>query len=127
MLRHLTNLNVKKATGADGISAKLLRMATPGIPTSLTKLFNYSLKTRQIPRDWKAAHVTPVHKKDVKELAENYRPVSVLPVVTKVFEAIVHTQLFVYLQDNSLLNSAQSGFCPLHNTQHVLLRSVDDW
>ena len=52
---------------------------------------------------------------------------SVLPVVAKVFEAIVHTQLFVYLQDNSLLNSAQSGFCPLHNTQHVLLRSVDDW
>ena len=39
----------------------------------------------------------------------------------------MHTQLFVYLQDNSLLNSAQSGFHPLHNTQHVLLRSVDDW
>ena len=55
MLRHLTNLNVKKATGADGISAKLLRMAAPGIATSLTKLFNYSLKTGQIPRDWKAA------------------------------------------------------------------------
>ena len=66
--------------------------------------------------------MTPVHKKDVKELAENYRPVSVLPVVAKVFEAIVHTQMFVYLQDNS----AQSGFC-LHNTQHALLRSVDDW
>ena len=49
---------------------------------------------------------------------------SVLP---KVFEAIVHTQLFVYLQDNSLLHSAQSGFRSLHNTQHVLLRSVDDW
>ena len=96
MLRHLTNLNVKKATGADGISAKLLRMAAPGIATSLTKLFNYSLKTGQIPRDWKAAHVTPVHKKDVNKLAENYRPVSVLLVVAKVFEIIVHTQLFVY-------------------------------
>ena len=62
MLRHLTNLNVKKATGADGISAELLRMATPGIATSLTKLFNYSLKTGQIPREWKAAHATPVYK-----------------------------------------------------------------
>ena len=58
MLRHLTNINERKATGADGISAKLLRMAAPGIATSLTKLFNYSLKTGQIPRDWKAAHVT---------------------------------------------------------------------
>ena len=96
VLHHLTTLNVKKATGVDGISAKLLRMAAPGIATSLTKLFNYSLKTGQIPRDWNATHVTLVHKKDVKELAENYRPVSVLPVVAKVFEAIVHTQLFVY-------------------------------
>ena len=51
----------------------------------------------------------------------------VLPIVAKVFEAIVHTHLFVYLQDNSLLHSTQSGFHPLHNTQHVLLRSVDDW
>ena len=76
VLCQLTNLNERKATGADGISTKLLRMAAPGIATSLTKLFNYSLKTGQIPRDWKAAHVTPVHKKGVKELAENYRPVS---------------------------------------------------
>ena len=83
-------------------------MAAPGIATSLTKLFNYSLKTGQIPRDWKAAHVTPVNKKGVKELAENYRPVSVLPIVAKVFEAIMHTQLFVYLQDNSLLHSISS-------------------
>ena len=127
LIRHLTNLNERKATGADGISAKLLRMAAPGIATSLTKLFNYSLKTGQISRDWKVAHVTPVPKKGVKELAENYRPVSVLPIVAKVFEAIVYNQLFVYLQDNFLLHSAQSGFRPLHNTQHVLLRSVDDW
>ena len=71
VLRHLTNLNERKATGADGISAKLLRMAAPGIATSLTKLFNYSLKIGQIPKDWKVAHVTPVPKKGDKELAEN--------------------------------------------------------
>ena len=93
VLRHLTNLNVRKATGADGISAKLLRMAVPGIAKNLTKLFNYSLKIGQIPRDWKVPHVIPVPKKGVKELAENYRPVLVLPIVAEVFEAILHTQL----------------------------------
>ena len=67
VLQHLTNLNVRKATGADGISAKLLRMAAPGIATSLTKLFNYTLKIGQIPRDWKVAHVSPVHKKGAKK------------------------------------------------------------
>ena len=52
---------------------------------------------------------------------------SVLPVLAKVFEAEVHTQLYAYLETNSLLHPAQSGFRPLHNTQHVLLKTVDDW
>ena len=67
VLQHLTNLNVRKAIGADGISAKLLRMAAPGIATSLTKLFNYSLKIGQIPRDWKVAQLSPVHKKGARK------------------------------------------------------------
>jgi len=72
VLHHLSNLNTSKATGADGIPAKLLRMVAPGIAKSLIKLFNYSLKTGQIPKDWKVAHVTPVPKKGDKEQAENY-------------------------------------------------------
>ena len=55
VLRHLTNINVRKATGADGISAKLLRMTAPGIAKKLTKMFNYSLKIGQIPRDWSSS------------------------------------------------------------------------
>jgi len=53
--------------------------------------------------------------------------VSVLQIFAKVIEAIVHTQLFVYLEANFLLHLAQSGFHPLHNTQDELLKSVDDW
>jgi len=81
VLRYLSNLNTSKATGANGIPAKLLRMAAPGIVKSLTKLVNYSLKTGQIPKDWKVAHVTPVPKKGDKEWAESYRPVSILTLV----------------------------------------------
>ena len=96
--KHLNHLNDKKAMGADGISAKPLRLAAPGIAKSVTMLFNYSLKKRQIPKDWKAAHVAPVPKKGDRDLTENYRPVSVLPILAKVFEAKVHTQLYEYLK-----------------------------
>ncbi len=119
--------NGRKATGADGLSARLLKLAAPGIAKSLTQLFNYSLKSGQIPREWKAAHVTPVPKKGDKNLTKNYRPVSVLPTVVKVFEAMVHHQLFTYLEANSLLHPAQSGFRPLHSTQHALLKAMDDF
>ena len=60
-------------------------------------------------------------------MVENYQPASVLPIVAKVFEAIVHAQFFVHLEANFLLHPAQSGFRPLHNIQHVLLKTVNDW
>ena len=62
-----------------------------------------------------------------RELVTNYRPVSIPPVVSKVFELLIHHQLYHYHDSNNLLSSAQFGFRPRHNTQDVLLKSVDDW
>ena len=75
VLSYLGNLNIKKATGTDNISAKLLKMTASAIAESLTNLFNYSLNTGRIPSEWKSACVTPVPKKGEK-LVESYRPVS---------------------------------------------------
>ena len=102
-------------------------MSAPVISKSLTSLFNASLKLGQFPQEWKEANVTPVPKNGDNELVTNYRPVSILPVVSKVFESLVHLQLYHYLDSNNLLSSAQFGFRPHHNTQDVLLKSVDDW
>ena len=57
----------------------------------------------------------------------NYRPVSVLPVLAKVFESIVHQQLYSYLEKNKILREEQTGFRPNRSTQDILLRTVDDW
>ena len=65
-LELLESLNVGKATGIDGISARVLKTTAPGIAKSLTQLFNYSLKTGGIPEEWKVANVTPVFKKGRK-------------------------------------------------------------
>ncbi len=127
VLRLLCSLDTTKAVGLDGISAKLLKMSGPGVSSSLTSLFNFCIESGQMPDEWKHAKVTPVPKVSNPEGAENYRPISVLPVVVKVFEKIVHHQVSVYLQEHSLLHEAQSGFRQCHTTQDVLLSTVDDW
>ena len=128
VLKLLKRLDPNKAVGADGIGGKLLRMVAPGICRSLTSLYNSSLKSGQVPRECKVANVTPVPKGGDKEDVVNYRPVSVLPVVVKVFEALVHEQLYNYLQQQSLLAySAQFGFRPGHSTQDALVSMVEEW
>lgn len=72
----MRNLDPNKAIGTEGISAKILRTTAAGISRSLTSLFNASLRSGEIPKECKLAHVTAVHKGDDAESAVNYRPVS---------------------------------------------------
>ena len=127
VLKTLSALDVGKATGPDQISARLLRMVAPKIASCLTALFNASLMCGEFPSEWKCANVSPVPKAGDKHDVNNYRPVSVIPVIAKVFESLVHDQLYQYLVKNKLLNVVQSGFRPHHCTQDVLLKTVDDW
>ena len=118
----LSTLQVSKSTGVDRISPRMLRLAAPAIARSLTSIFNASLETGVVPAEWKQAYITAVHKKDAKTEVSNYRPVSILPVVAKVFENVIHIQLYSYMQQKGFLHPAQSGFRPGHNTQDVLER-----
>ena len=74
-----------------------------------------------------SARVSPVFKKSVKSDLNNYRPISVIPGVSKVFEKIVYDQLYQYLNDNKLLSSCQLGFCSLHSTLTALLEATNSW
>ena len=127
VLNVLKWLDINKATGLDNISAKLGRMAAPAISQSLASLFNFSLESGQVASEWKMARVSPVPKGTNSETVDNFHPMSVLPVVAKVFERIVHHQLSAYLQKNSILSDVQLGFRPQHTTQDVLVGTIDDW
>ena len=127
VVKKLTTLDEKKATGPDMISAKILRMVAPAIANSLTALFNASIRLGQMPTEWKETNVTPVPKTGDKHDVTNYRPVSVIPVLAKVFESLIHQQLYDYLEAHELINEVQAGFRPNHSTQDVLLKTVDDW
>ena len=73
------------------------------------------------------ARVSPIYIKGKKDDPYNYRPISVIPVVTKIFENLVHEQLYNYLHDNDLLAKCQSGFRSLHSTLTALLEATENW
>ena len=80
------------------------------------------------PDEWKSARVTPLYKNSGKRSdPTNYRPISVIPVVTKVFERIIYDQLYHYLTKNNFLSCHQSGFRSLHSTLTALIEATDSW
>ena len=107
-----------KATSPDGIPARILKERSEQIAPSLCALINYSLRVGRFPSDWKSADITPVHKKDLPEPAENYRPISLLPIVSKVMECCICNRLFshdclhLYNTDSCILACALRNFCP---------------
>ena len=109
------------------IPTKLLKIAASIVAPSLTAIFTKSIITGIYPTEWETARVTPVFKKGVKSDLNNYRPISVIPVVSKVFEKIVYDQLYQYLNDNKLLLSCQSGFRSLRSTLMALLEATNNW
>ena len=125
--KSLEALNSQKATCFDDIQAKLLKIAAPAISESLCFLLNFSLTSGKVPSDWKKAQISAIFKKGSKLDPGNYRPISVLPVISKLLERIVHTQLYTYLNDTGLLAAEQSGFRKNHSTQTSLHKLLENF
>ena len=104
----------------------MLKLAAPIIAPSIAKLINYSFNTASFPQHWKTAKVFALFKGGDSEDLNNYRPISVLPVLSKVIERHVHDSLSSYLCENNLIYSKQSGFQKLHTTETALIRVIDD-
>ena len=121
------NIKASKGFGNDNISSYFLKLALPYINNSLVYMFNKSIEKSKFPTHWKMARVTPIFKEGKKSSKVNYRPISVLPVVSRIFEKLVYNQLYEYFNTNSLLSSSQSGFRAMHSTTTALLKCTDDW
>ena len=126
-------LSINKAIGPDNISPRLLKEAGRSIVPSLTALFNLSLQKCVMPKIWKRANVVPIHKKDEKHLLSNYRPISLLSIVSKIFEKVVFKYLYNFIHSNNLLSKHQSGFIPGDSTvnqlaylYHTFCEALDD-
>ena len=123
----LGGLSSNKATGIDKISCKIIKMAIPAIADSLTYIFNQAIALSSFPNEWKLARVVPLYKGGQRNIPGNYRPISVLPAISKVMERILYNQLDNYLTEFELLSSTQFGFRNSHSTATALLDCTNEW
>ena len=121
----LNNLKPKPSCGYDGISTKLLKTCRLEICKPLTLIINQMLTTGIFPDDLKVAKVIPLFKKGKKEILDNYRPISLLPSLSEIFERVIFNQIHAYFTAHNLYYSGQYGFREKHSTQLAALELVD--
>ena len=119
-------LNYNKAHGYDDISIRLLKICDSSIVKPLLIIFKNCLQTGTFPNNWKKSNAVPIHKKGDKQLLQNYRPVSLLRICSKIFEKIIFNPMLDFLEENSLLCPHQSGFRSSDSCQSQLLSIVHD-
>ena len=122
----LINLDVSKAHGPDGISGKMISICGEHLSIPLEIIFNNIIETGEFPDQWKLANVTPIHKKKDKQIHTNYRPISLLPLLAKIFDKAIFKHLYNYFFSNSLISLNQSGFTPGDSCTNQLISLVNE-
>ena len=121
----IDKFNPKKATGGDKISVKLLKLGKPSLVKPITTLINTTISASTFPSKLKQAQVTPLNKKNDPMLKSNYRPVSILPIPSKIYEKVLSEQLSSYF--DSIFDDFLCAFRKGHGCQTTLLRLLEDW
>ena len=125
IIKLIDRIRVDVATGADEISAKLIKDAKYTIAKLLSRLVNLSYLKSTFPSSMKIAIIKALHKKNCTEDISNYRPLSILSVLSKIFERSATDQIVKYLEENKLLNTTQHAYRKKHSTTTCLMEVID--
>lgn len=123
----IKSLDATKATGLDGISPRILKKAAGIISPTLLQIINISLQNGHFPDSLKIAKIIQINKGGATNDPSNYRPISVLPVISKLIEKHVTKHLFGYLNKYDIIHKSQSGFRKHHSCNTALINLVDKW
>ena len=129
VLKIISSLKNSSATGVDYIDTRSVKLAAELIAPALTHIINLSIRSSTFPKIWKYAKVIPLLKSLTSDplLPKSYRPVALLPILSKVLEKIVFTQLVNYLEENNLIHPNLHGSRAAHNTSTALIQLYDRW
>ena len=129
IVKIIKNLKNSSASGVDYIDTRTIKLVADIIAPSLTHIINLSILTSTFPNIWKYAKVIPLLKSSQCDplLPKSYRPVALLPVLSKVMEKVVFGQLVKYLEDNQLIHPNLHGSRSGHNTSTALIQLYDEW
>ncbi|CAH2084880.1 unnamed protein product [Euphydryas editha] len=124
LLKLLRNLDACKGPGPDGLPALFVKRCSPGLSSPLKIIFNQSIASSKFPSEWKIANVVPIFKKGESNISSNYRPISLLSIFAKLFEAAVCPVITSHIKPQ--LAPQQHGFCVGRSTTTNLLSYVND-
>ena len=117
----ISSLNINKSCGPNSIPTKILYLVQDKISKHLATICILSFSTGIFPTILKTAKVIPIHKKDSRPEVSNYRPISLLPNIDKIFEKLMHSRLIEFLEERQILYYKQFGFQKDFPTNHAIL------
>uniref|UniRef100_A0A8C7TQY0 Reverse transcriptase domain-containing protein n=1 Tax=Oncorhynchus mykiss TaxID=8022 RepID=A0A8C7TQY0_ONCMY len=126
VLKELQNLDPYKSAGLDNLDPFFLKLSAEIVATPITSLFNLSFVSSEIPKDWKAAAVIPLFKGGDTLDPNCYRPISILPCLSKVFESQVNKQITDHFESHHTFSAMQSGFRAGHGCTSATLKVLND-
>ena len=125
--KKLTTLNTSKLPGPDNLHWRVLKEVAQSIAKSIQQLFALTMNNGSLPLIWKRANVSLIFKKGKKQLASNYRPVSLTCILGKVQESILRDDIIAHMNANGLISKRQFGFLSGRSTILQLLHVMDEW
>ena len=121
----ISHIKTKYSYGYDGISSALIKIIIHEITPSLTLIINQCLTTGIFPDKLKIGKIVPVYKKGNNKLIDNYRPISLLPTISRIFETAIYSQLYEYIEHHHIINDSQYGFRKAHSTVYTATELID--
>ena len=125
ILEEIKNLNNKKFTGHDGISSKMVKFSAPVLADHLALFFNICFEKECFPNFLKIAKILTLYKKGEKTEPDNYRPISLLSCINKLFEKLIFKRISNFAAKNNLIDKHQFGFRSNHSCTHAIFSITD--
>lgn len=127
VLKQMKNTNEHKAEGLDGIAPRLVKDSADFLASPFTYIINHSILSGMVPSKMKSAKVLPIYKNKGNKLSlNNYRPISILPIFSKIYEKVINTQIQNHLHEEQIISSSQYGFQKLKGTQDALIKFANN-